>query len=70
MIIAPHLVKMVADDLGGSSMRIKVSKILQSLSLILITSTLYMEVNSGGIIAINIIESNSNNDYIHIWHDL
>ena len=52
IIIALHLFKRVADDLGGSPMRIQVAQVIQSLFYMLITSTLYTEVNSGVIIAI------------------
>ena len=65
IITALHLFKHLADDLSGSPLKKAVSQMFQSLLSILITSTLYKEVNTGGIISIPIIENTFDNDYIY-----
>ena len=68
IMTALHHLKRVAFDLGGSPLRRPVSKMLQSLSSMLITSALYKEGNTGEIIAIPIIETNFEHDYIYIYY--
>ena len=60
----------MADDLGGSPLKRKVSQIRQYIYSMSITSILYTEGNTGGIINIPIIEVTFENDYIHILHDI
>ena len=68
--ISRHLLKKVADYLGGPPLRRQVAKMLESLLSMLITSTVYKEGNAGRIIVISFIERTFNNDYVHILHDL
>ena len=64
-----YLFKRLSDDRIDSPLQRQVVQMLQSLTSELITSTVYTDINGGGIIAIPIIKCTFDNDYTHILHD-